>query len=373
MNNVRNSNHEIMRILSMFFIVLWHVILYGGVLTTTNENVKVLCRLMQFIIVVHVNSFVLVSGYYQSNSKFKQSKVWQIINSSWFYRVIIMAIFLITGIEKISNVQIIKDILPVTVDNYWFIKMYLLLYCLSPFLNKLIDSLDKKSFQKLLLVNFIILSIIPNITNGEFIFNNGYTLYNFIYLYLIGAYLRLYPLEKSYFFKIFSTNLFRIIMIIIFIFCVIIDNAIFYQGKQLSGINGVFDILSNTIEVNILNYSNPIVIIQSIAYFSFFTTLTIKSKVINKFSGLMLGVYFIHENDHLRSQLYTWLDILNIPKNSALILVEVIIMAVIIFVGCSIVEFTRQQLFHLISKNKLFQKIRNNYYNWVKTIHIVNS
>ena len=143
--------------------------------------------------------------------------------------------------------------------------------------------------------------------------------------------------------------------------------------KQLSGINGVFDIFSNTIEVNILNYSNPIVIIQSIAYFSFFTTLTIKSKVINKFSGLMLGVYFIHENDHLRSQLYTWLDILNIPKNSALILVEVIIMTVIIFVGCSIVEFTRQQLFHLISKNKLFQKIRNNYYNWVKTIHIVNS
>lgn len=373
MNNVRNSNHEIMRILSMFFIVLWHVILYGGVSATTNENVKVLCRLIQFIIVVHVNSFVLVSGYYQSKSNFKQSKLWTIINSSWFYRVVIMAIFLITGIEEIGNVQIIKDLLPVTVDNYWFIKMYLLLYCLSPFLNKLIDNLDKSNFQKLLLVNFIILAIIPNITNGEFIFNNGYTLYNFIFLYLLGAYLRIYPLEKSYFFKIFSTNLFRIIMIIIFISCILINNAIFYQGKQLSGINGLFDIFSNTIELNILNYSNPIIIIQSIAYFAFFTTLTIKSKAINKISGLMLGVYFIHENDHLRSQLYNWIDIFNISKDSILILVQVIVTAIIIFVGCSIIEFARQKLFHLISKNKLSQKIRNNYYNWIKTIHIVNS
>lgn len=372
MNNVRNSNHEIMRILSMFFIVLWHVILYGGVLTTTNENVKVLCKLIQFIIVIHVNSYILVSGYYQSKSKFKQSKIWQIISSSWFYRLIIMILFLMTGIEKISNVQIMKDILPITIDNYWFIKMYLLLYCLSPFINKLIDSLDKKSFQKLLLVNFIILSIVPNITNGEFIFNNGYTLYNFVFLYLLGAYLRLYPLEKSYFFKIFSTSLFRIIMISIFIFCVFINNAIFYQGKQLVGINSVFDMISNTIELNILNYSNPIVIIQSVAYFSFFTTLKIKSKAINKFSGLMLGVYFIHENDHLRSQLYNWLDILNISKDSMLILIEIIATAAIIFIGCSIIEFIRQKLFNLTSKNKLFKKIKSNYYNWTHSIHIVN-
>ena len=92
---VRNSNHELMRILSMFFIVLWHVIIAGGLATTSNPNTRMLYTLIQFIIIVHVNSYVLVSGYYQSKSTFKQSKLWKIINSAWFYRVVIMISFYI--------------------------------------------------------------------------------------------------------------------------------------------------------------------------------------------------------------------------------------------------------------------------------------
>ena len=62
---VRNSNHELMRILSMFFIVLWHVILAGGLATASNPNTRMFYTFLQFIIIVHVNSYVLVSGYYQ--------------------------------------------------------------------------------------------------------------------------------------------------------------------------------------------------------------------------------------------------------------------------------------------------------------------
>ena len=39
---VRNSNHELMRILSMFFIVLGHVFLFGGLLDTTNRYVSII-------------------------------------------------------------------------------------------------------------------------------------------------------------------------------------------------------------------------------------------------------------------------------------------------------------------------------------------
>lgn len=373
MNKLRNSNHEMMRILSMFFIVLWHVILYSNVLTSPNENIKIICNLLLFIIVVHVNSFVLVTGYYQSKSTFKQSKLWQIINSSWFYRVAIMLIFLIFGLESISKVQILKDIIPVSIDNYWFIKMYLLLYCLSPFINKLIKVLDKSTYQKLLITGLIIICIIPNFTNGEFLFNNGYTLYNFVYVYLIGAYLREYPLDKSYLFKRFSINLFRITMIFIFFSCVFINNATFYLGKQMAGVNGLFDVISNSISINILNYSNPIVIIQSIAYFAFFTTLTFKSKFINKVSGLTLGIYFIHENDHLRSKLYEWLGILQAPKTSHMILIKIIILAFVIFIGCAIIEFIRQVISKFISKRKIVKKIKEKYYDWCKSIYLKNT
>lgn len=257
----RNSNHELMRILSMFFIVLGHVFLFGRLLDTPNKSMSIIYYFFEFILIVHVNSYVLVSGYYQSKSKFKQKQLLKIINASWFYRVVILLLFSILGIISVSKVQVLKDLLPVTIDNYWFIKVYILLYCLSPFINKLISSISKNFYQKMLLCGFLVFSIIPAITGGEMFFNNGYSLYGFIYLYLVGAYLRIYPLENSYFFKIFSKKLFRVIMICLFLGCALLNNILFYYGKHISGTNQILDLVASYIDSASLAYSNPIIII----------------------------------------------------------------------------------------------------------------
>ena len=146
MKKIRNSNHEIMRIISMFMIVLGHVLLFGGLLESSNQNVRYVCNLIEFILIVHVNSYILVSGYYQSNSSFKQAKLWKIINASWFYRVVIMLTFLILGMISVTKLQFIKDIFPITLKDYWYVKLYILLYCLSPFINKMIDSFNKYEY-----------------------------------------------------------------------------------------------------------------------------------------------------------------------------------------------------------------------------------
>ncbi len=371
MKEIRNSNHEIMRILSMFFIVLGHVLLFGGLLETTNPNVSIIYNFIEFILIIHVNSYVLVSGYYQSKSSFKQSKLWKIINASWFYRVVIMILFSTLGIISISKGQVIKDLLPVTLDNYWFIKAYILLYCLSPFLNKLINNISKTEYQKMLIVGFIVVSIIPNVTSGEFFENSGYTLYNFLYLYLLGAYLRIYPLDKSYIFKIFSKKMFQLIMIIIFFSCAMLNNIIFYYGKQIYGINSILNAISDNIKIASLAYSSPIIIIQSVAYFSLFTTLNFKSKFINRCSALMLGVYFIHENNYVRANIYKWLGVTTGPINSLKFIPFVFLIAITIFVSCAIIEFIRQSIFSFISKKKISVKIRQKYYELIKKIYIV--
>ena len=74
MNKVkdRNSNFELMRIISMVFIILWHIILHGNMISnSTNESIKFLLNFIQYILVIHVNSFVVLSGYFQSKSNFK--------------------------------------------------------------------------------------------------------------------------------------------------------------------------------------------------------------------------------------------------------------------------------------------------------------
>lgn len=369
MNNNRNSNYELMRIISMFLIVLGHVIVFTGLLDTTNQSVNIIYNLLEFTLIVHVNSYVLVSGYFQSKTTFKQKKIWQIINASWFYRIIIMIVFSLLGIISISKVQVLKDILPVTIDNYWFIKVYLLLYCLSPFINKLINNLDKSSYQKLLAVGFIIFSIIPCITANEFFQNNGYTLYNFIYLYLVGAYLRDYPLEESYLFKKMSKRLYKIVILVIILSCVLLNNTLYYFSKQIQGTNELLNLISSNIQMTRLFYSNPIIIIQSIAYFVFFKTLNIQSKFINNVSKLMLGVYFIHENNYIRAKLYT--NLATGPINSLSFIPCVFLAALIIFISCALIEAIRQVMFKFIYNRKISSKIRENYYQKLKEIYLL--
>ena len=77
----------------MFFIVLGHVFLFGKLLDTPNKSMSIIYYFFEFILIVHVNSYVLVSGYYQSKSKFKQKQLLKIINASWFYRVVILLLF----------------------------------------------------------------------------------------------------------------------------------------------------------------------------------------------------------------------------------------------------------------------------------------
>ena len=150
MQTKRQVNFELMRIVSMFFIVIGHMIVHGHILQNcSNPSIKLFFEFILFLVIVHVNSFILLTGYFQSKKSFKQSNLWKIINANWFYRIVIMIVLLLLGVITVDKVTFIKEILPININEYWFIKSYILLYCLSPFLNKAINSFDKRTFQRL--------------------------------------------------------------------------------------------------------------------------------------------------------------------------------------------------------------------------------
>lgn len=57
-----------------------------------------------------------------------------------------MLAFLTLGLISIPKQQFIKDIFPIMMKDYWYVKLYILLYCLSPFINKMIDSFNKYEY-----------------------------------------------------------------------------------------------------------------------------------------------------------------------------------------------------------------------------------
>lgn len=361
---VRESNFELMRIVSMFLIILGHVIGFGYLIDNNSYGaIKEVLNIMMYILIMHVNSFIILSGFFQSNSKFRLSKLFSLILQVIMYSFIIYCISIKIGwITNYNIVSIFCKLLPSSIGSYWFISSYIIVYMFSDYINKFISRLSKVEFKKLLLVLFFILSIIPFFTGKMILDNNGYNFYNFIFLYMIGAYLRRYPLRESYHFKVFSTNGYRFLMIFMFICCFSVNYLLMYYASNMLSYSNLFGEISSRILSNKLTYSNSLIIIQSVCFFEFFRYIKINSKVINYISSCVFGVYLFHENAVMRNNIYS---LFNMEKyyNSYKLCLYIIVCTLIIFSVGVLIESVRKLFLKFISNLRIVKKLVDNLKN----------
>ena len=363
MQKVRKSNFELMRIISMVMIIYYHIILHGNILlnskniyfTFTNE-------IIEFLIIVHVNLFMLLTGYFQVDSKFKLSKVFSLLAKTIFYAIIIMIILSCLGLVSLNKVGIIREVfLLENTGQYWFIKVYLLLYCLSPFINILINSLEQGRYKSLIFTSVLLICVLPYITgNKGFFINDGFTLYNAIVMYLIGAYLKKYKIKDSYHFANMPKRKYQTVMLIFYIFLALINYTLYKTSIQLAVSSPIFNEIFGNFVSCVFGYENPIIILQSICFFLFFESLDIKyNKIINRIAKLIFGVYLIHENFLLQPLLYKMLKIDNGMIYSFRFILYVIFIVLFIFIIGILIEFLRQKFFKFIYDRKISHKFRD--------------
>lgn len=251
MNNegkIRQSNFELMRIVSMFMIVFWHLFRNGTFFYSCGGTCGVLVIFIQCLLCIHVNSFVLLSGYFQYNKKMKVTKVIQINNSIWFYKFTILLLFLLTGLDSFDLIPFLKGLSPFSHGEYWFMSVYLILYLISPILNIVIENSDKKKHKRIIILLFLILSILTTITKQEMYNNNcGYSLGNFILLYFIGAYLRKYPIEKSRFFLNVSNSARRLIFLCLFFLIAFVSSTVEISAREFVSLGSIMNYIGTTI------------------------------------------------------------------------------------------------------------------------------
>lgn len=357
----RNSNFELMRIISMLFIILWHIIMHGGMIENCyNQFIRVILRMFQWVLIVHVNSFVLLSGYFQSKSKFRLSKLLELFFQVVFYLNLIFLIAVKFGfIENYTMATIWGNIAPYSIYNYWFIQVYFILYIFSDYINKFIDRLDRREYKNLLILLFLILSIMSFVTGGRFFGNIGYNLYNFVFLYMIGGYLRRYPLRETYHFKRFSKNGYLFLMLFGFFFMAFINFCMFYfVDNVITGDSYLFKDFIERINYSDLSYSTPLVIIQTICYFELFGMVSIKSKLINFVSSCTFGVYLFHDNNIVRGYIYKLLKIDNGFYGGYDMILHMFCVLMFIFLVGFVIEVIRKVIFYLLDKFILIKKIK---------------
>lgn len=286
MNMKRNSNIELYRIITMLFIIAHHYVVNSG-LTVKNGpifmdplNVKSVYLLVFGAFgKTGINCFVLITGYFMCKKEFKLSRFFKLLFKVLFYNILFYFVFYAT--KQYSFTTFFQYVNPFPKITGNFVTCYLLFVLFIPFINMLIQSLNQEKHLYLIFLLISIYTLLGSIPKYQISYNHimWYTV-----IYIIGAYLRLYP-NKLLDSKSF-TLLITLIVFIISIMSVIILN-------YLSVKNNVANMWSF-----FLSDSNKILCLAlSVTSFTLFKNINIKyNGLINKLGGASFGVLLIHGN-----------------------------------------------------------------------------
>ena len=336
----RESNIELYRIIIMLLIIAHHYVVNSGLLEIMYNNPTSLKSIFLFIFgawgKIGINCFLLITGYYMCKSRISLKKFLKLLFEVEFYRMVIFFIFLLCGMECLEKVNIINAIWPFTYVEHNFTGCYLLFYLFIPYINKLIENMNKKEHEILILLMFFIYSVLGNISQFKVVFNY-ITLY--VYIYLIGAYIRLYPIEFFYRKKTILgiTFILIILCILSIIYCLYADTLNIYY--YVSDSNKVLSVLT------------------SICLFVCFKNMDIKyNKIINNVASSIFGVLLIHANsDAMR--IFLWNTVLNNVEmfDSNYLYIHAISSVIIVFLICTLIDQIRIKFI----ETPFFEKIIN--------------
>jgi len=346
----RKINVELLRIISMFMIVILHFLGHGGVLKEVNDfsvsyYVSWIIEAFSF---VAVNCYVLITGYFQVNSNIKVQKLLVLWGKTFFYSVVLFVIAIVFFNIDISFKSLIQVILPVSSGEYWFVSVYIMLYILSPFINHMLNTIEQKQHMKLIGVLVILFSVIPNLAfSSEAIWlEDGMGICWFVTLYCTGAYIRKYYVPTYQKKKLALVYVCTTLLIPVFKFGVHLFTKVVFGHDIMSG----------------MFYSNNSVLMlaSSVLFFVLILNIRIENKAICKMvlwlSPATFGVYLIHENPYMRDWIWS---LLNIKKHlhDCYFGVWAIVVVLAIYIICSIVDKIRSCLFIKIEKSQTLYEL----------------
>lgn len=201
-NVKRKSGIELLRIIAMFLVLMIHANRWDvkyPTLDAINQPLSTGIVIgIQTLCCICVNVFILISGWFGIHFSFRG--MFRFIFQCFFFLFGIYFIMVITGIRKI-DLQGIAGCLCLLKWN-WFIKAYLLLYILSPILNRFLETTNRKELERVLILFYGFQTVYGWLTNAAYFFEWGLSVTSFVGLYLLAQYIRrwVYPqLQNSTF------------------------------------------------------------------------------------------------------------------------------------------------------------------------------
>ena len=203
MSNNKESGVELLRVISIFLILVVHVVqLIIGVPVFEDLHDYPLSSITKIFFeslsIICVDVFVIISGWYgiRATTKGLAKLLFQCV----FFGLIGYVVGCCVGYNVGSVTEVIKSLLEMFFPA-WFIGAYIVLYIFSPIINAFVDSVSKLQLQKilgvLLLFVFVYGWIITEDTANSNTFQSGYSSTFLMVLYLMTRYVKVYYFSDS--------------------------------------------------------------------------------------------------------------------------------------------------------------------------------
>jgi hypothetical protein len=327
----RDSNFELCRLVCMLYIVIYHLIIHVHEVyedTMWGRPLRTLCH-------IGVVVFVMISGYYGIRRKW--SRLVELALSVSFYNALGLLIAVLLFGVPFEIKSLISVFFPITNGGYWFITSYVVLYLIAPYVNIVLEKLEKRDF----LIYLTVLALIVCYGGGIFDCDiaNGRGIIAFVLSYSLGSFIRKYYKEKTSFLTRGRRPILLYFCVFVLVFCCIAFLP---------------TMLSKAVNYLCFGYNEIGLFIMSILFFLMFQNFKLKSKFINSIATVALGIYLFHENRNFRSlivyPIYKSVIYDNVSNQVQLLICHVLY-AVVIICACVVIDKCRQYLFNYIKSN----------------------
>ena len=355
MKKERQSNIEVLRILSMLMIIGHHFALHGrfnySQYNAQLVNVEKVLVIFQAFGKIGVDIFVLIGAYFLVGRKYKSSRIVNLLLVSTFYSTLIYIIFLIFHLEIRSDFANGNLWLPFPgVSSYWFVWAYIVMLIFMPVLNIALENMTKRQLQWFLIALTILWILIPQLNTyfpGKLDFWVEHLGYSdgifFVYLYLVAAYVKLYPNK-------FIKSLWANIVVLFFELMLMYSSIVIPINKAATHPN-----LYSFNSAMLQEYS-ILTVLVAITIFNIFLNINLgRVKIVNWIAASTFAVYLIHDNSLVRGVLWGYVDNSKIKNADDMFLYGMKEIA-LIFVVCIAIDIVRRLLLGWLF-NWLTQKI----------------
>jgi len=347
----------------MLMIVGYHFFCHGVQLGGVKEITgNFLFGLFYYgFFMLHVDSFVLISGYFLSAADMttpalakKTAKLWSV---AFFYSAGIMLLAVSSGLEPFGWKKLLFSFMPFKWNDYWFLNAYIVIFLLHPFINRIIRGLGQKQYQHLLGI-LLLLGSIYSVGKDAFYFGRGFSPAWFLTLYLTAGYIRRYGLSfrrRTFFIIYITCGLLN--MLTLYLFSKYFGNL----GASYKGVISGGDFLS---------YNAPLVFLSAVSLFCLLKDVSIENAALKKILHWLVpsvfGVYLIHDNNWMRPVLWNQIVQAKEVFRSDFFIIKFIAVVGLVFFVCICVDKIRMLVFSILETlwRKIWRKSRISIGKW---------